>query len=126
MTDQTNETDQAKRTALLDKISALISKTELNGCTEAEALAAARLAEKLMTKYGLSLAELKLIQTPGAACKVDATRIGNSRAHEVLHLSPAIAFFTDTRCWFNRYGSTGTGKALPRIQGHHGIVLVYF
>jgi hypothetical protein len=49
-----NDTDQAKRSALLDKISGLLAKTRENGCTESEAIAAAELAQKLMAKYGLS------------------------------------------------------------------------
>jgi len=48
-----HETAQARRSALLDKISALLAKTQHNGCSEAEALAAAELAQKLMDKYGL-------------------------------------------------------------------------
>ena len=59
-----NETAQARRSALLDKISALLAKTQHNGCTEAEALAAAELAQKLMDKYGLSPAELQEISSP--------------------------------------------------------------
>jgi len=46
----TDKLDQEKRTALLDKISALVEKTEANGCTEAEALAAAEHAQSLMAK----------------------------------------------------------------------------
>jgi hypothetical protein len=38
-----DDTDQAKRSALLDKITALLAKTQHNGCTEAEAIAAAEL-----------------------------------------------------------------------------------
>ena len=52
-----SELTQAKRNELLDKITALLAKTTANGCTEAEAIAAAGLAEKLMAKYGFSLAE---------------------------------------------------------------------
>jgi len=40
-------------------------------CTEAEALAAAELAQNLMAKYGLSLAELQEISSPADACEVD-------------------------------------------------------
>src|SRR6516225_5513174 len=42
-----NETAQARRSALLDKISALLAKTQHNGCTKAEALAVAELAQNL-------------------------------------------------------------------------------
>jgi hypothetical protein len=66
-----DKTDQVRRSALLDKISALLAKTQHNGCTEAEALAAAELAQNLMAKYGLSLAELEEISSPADACEVD-------------------------------------------------------
>jgi hypothetical protein len=56
--------DQEKRTALLDKISALLAKTRVNGCTEPEAVAAMELAQKLMAKYGLICAELEAISSP--------------------------------------------------------------
>lgn len=51
--------DQEKRTALLDKISALLAKTQQRGCTEAEATAAAELAQKLMVKHGITLGDLE-------------------------------------------------------------------
>jgi hypothetical protein len=54
--------DQEKRTALLDKISALLAKTRVNGCTEP--VAAMELAQKLMAKYGLICAELEAISSP--------------------------------------------------------------
>ena len=66
-----DKTDQVRRSALLDKISALLAKTQHNDCTEAEALAAAELAQNLMAKYGLSLAELQEISSPADACEVD-------------------------------------------------------
>jgi Protein of unknown function (DUF2786) len=114
--------DQAKRSALLDKISALLAKTERNGCTEA----AAELAQKLMAKYGLSLTELQAIPSAIEACEADATAIGHRRAHEVLYLSKAIAFYTDTKSWFHRHGMIHFGKGRIRLHESHGVVVVYF
>jgi hypothetical protein len=116
------KTDEAKRVALLEKITALLAKTRRNGCTEAEAIAAAELAQKLMAKYGLSLAELQTIPSTVDACEADGTAIGNRRAHEVLHVANAIAFFTDTRYWYNRHGVISG----VRIHESRGVVLVYF
>jgi hypothetical protein len=118
--------DQAKRSALLDKISALLSKTQDNGCTEGEAISAAELAQKLMIKYGLSLAELQAIPSPIEACEADATAVGNRRAHEVLSLAKAIAFYTDTKTWYSRHGMIHLGKGRIRLHESHGIVAVYF
>jgi uncharacterized protein DUF2786 len=91
------------RAELLDKISALLQKTTDNGCTEAEAIAAAQLAEKLMAKYGLSLAELKAVD-PVSACEQVYTELGNRRTHEAQYVVGAIAYFTDTKTWYQRHG----------------------
>lgn len=121
------ETDQGKRSALLDKISALLAKTQHNGCTEAEAIAAAELAQRLMAKYGLSLTELQAISSPADACEVDTTPIGMQRAHEVVCLASAIAFYTDTRTWYNRGGIIHLGNGRLRLhESHRGILLTYF
>jgi hypothetical protein len=121
------ETDQAKRSGLLDKITALLAKTRENGCTESEAIAAAELAQKLMAKYGLSLSELRATTSPVDACEAEATAIGRQRAHEVLHLSEAIAFYTDTKTWFHRHGWIHRTKD-GRIRTHEsgGIVVIFF
>jgi hypothetical protein len=102
-----------RRTALLDRISALLAKTQERGCTEAEALAAAELASKLMTKYGLSLSELQAVSTPADVCETNEMTIGRVRSHEVLHVANAIAHYTDTRQWYQRHT-------------RRGVVLVYF
>jgi hypothetical protein len=91
-----------KRNALLDRISALLAKTQERGCTEAEALSAAELASKLMSRYGLSLSELKSISTPADVCDTNEMPIGRVRSHEVLHAAEAIAYYTDTRYWYRR------------------------
>ena len=119
-------TDQANRSALLDKISALLAKTEHNGCTEAEALAAAELAQKLMAKYGLSLTELTAISAPAEACEVDAAPIGKARCHEVVHLTNAIAFYTDTQTWYQHHGVIHVSKEVRRLHAHRGVIAVYF
>jgi hypothetical protein len=117
---------QEKRSALLDKISALLAKTQQNGCTEAEAMAAAELASKLIAKYGLSLSELEAMPLPGEACEADGAPIGNERCHEVVHLSHAIAFYTDTRSWYSRHGVIHVDKDRRRRHQHHGIIAVFF
>jgi Protein of unknown function (DUF2786) len=122
----THETDQEKRSALLDKITALLAKTQANGCTEAEAIASAELAQKLMAKYGLSLSELESVSSPSDACESDGAPIGNKRCHEVMHLISEIAFYTDTRSWYQKYGWIQTAKGKHRRHDHHGIIAVFF
>jgi hypothetical protein len=118
--------DQEKRTALLDRISALLAKTRANGCTEAEALAAAELAEKLMAKYGLSLGELESISSPADAWDVVGPPIGDRRCHEVVNVADAIAQYTDMRNWGQRYGVIHMQKDRFRMHGHHGVIGVFF
>jgi Protein of unknown function (DUF2786) len=122
----TAELEKEKRTALLDKISALLAKTEQNGCTEAEAIAAADLAQKLMAKYGLSLSEIQAIESPTDACEMGSTPIGKRRCHEVYVLMGAIAFFTDTRTWYNGNGVISMGGGRLKVAKHDGVNLVYF
>jgi hypothetical protein len=119
------DTDQVKRIELLDKISALLAKTLVNGCTEAEALAAAELAQRLMAKYGLSLAELETVK-PVEACSADGTPIGNQRCHEVVHCANAIAYYTDTKSWYQRRGIIHMGQGRCRMHEHRGIIAVFF
>jgi hypothetical protein len=118
--------DQEKRSALLDKISALLTKTEQSGCTEAEALAAAELAEKLMAKYGLSLTELEAISSPAVACEADGTPIGDQRCHEVVHLTNAIGVYTNTRSWYHTRGVIHVSKKERRLHQHRGVIAVFF
>ena len=127
MTSNGNKLDQEKRSALLEKIGALLEKTQLNGCSEQEALAAADLAQKLMAKYGLSLSELETISSPIDAIEVDGTPIGNGRRHEVVGCAQAIAFYTDTKSWYNTHGYVnGYGARVNRRPDHDGAILCYF
>lgn len=52
------------RDAILARIRALLAKTVENGCTEAEAVAAAELAAKLLAKHNLTLDEAELRASP--------------------------------------------------------------
>jgi hypothetical protein len=115
-----------KREALLNKISALHAKTKARRCTEAEAIAAAEVARKLMVKYGLSLSELQAISSPALACDADGVPIGDKHCHEVLHVSDAIARYTNTRCRYNRHGLIHVAKNRARKHAHNDVVLVFF
>jgi len=48
-------------------------KTEANGCTEAEALAAAEHAQSLMAKYGFNSSELETISSRSTPLRTDGT-----------------------------------------------------
>lgn len=50
--------DSIEREAILDRIRALFERTTENGCTEAEAIAAALAAQRLVARYGITDSEL--------------------------------------------------------------------
>ena len=105
-----NKSDQTKRKRLLDVIQALSQKTSENGCTEAEALAAAEKAQRIMEKYGLSLADLEAVD-PVSECEQSEIETG-TRLHPINDVALAIAAFTDTETWY--------------IGGASGYRLVFF
>jgi len=76
------------REALAAKIAALRAKTVRAGCTEAEALAAAELAARLMTEHGLSEAEIGMTEAISTA--------DPERSAWRLTLTGAIAQVTNT------------------------------
>jgi hypothetical protein len=99
--------DQEKREELLTKIAALLQKTEENGCTEGEALAAGSKAQELMDKYGLSLSDLKAA-SPADACGVnEIVFAGKRKSHEVQFTCMAIAEFTGTKVWASDHDGQG-------------------
>jgi hypothetical protein len=87
-----------KRGKLLDIIQALTQKTVGNGCTEAEAIAAAEKAQRFMEKHGLTLADLEAVD-PVSECEQLETELG-TRLHPVSGVANAIADFTDTSSWY--------------------------
>ncbi len=89
---------------LIDRIQALRAKTVEQGCTEAEALAAAEKVAELLDRYGLSLSELDLKRQTceGAAVETNRKRVG-----PVDECVPAVAAFVDCRVWIEK-GRLGT------------------
>ncbi len=84
------------RTAILGRIRALQSKTTGAGCTEAEALAAAELAARLIEQYQVDLSEVE-IEAEGVVGVTVAN--GKRRQHEAQWVAVAIAQFCDCRSW---------------------------
>lgn len=91
---QTTEIDRVK-----SRIRALTEKTVSNGCTEAEALAAAEMVGRLLDRYCLTMAEIDLRQTP---C-VELTVFSGARKRRPIDACvTAIARFCDTKVWLVR------------------------
>ena len=91
---QTNELDRVKA-----RIKALAEKTVSNGCTEAEAMAAAEMVGRLLDRYALSMDEIEVREQQ---CVQVEVRIGGQRRRPVDCCVTAIARFCDCKVWFSR------------------------
>lgn len=83
------------RDGQLARIRALMAKTVDNGCTEAEAAAAAAAVDRLLAAYELTLDEVNVRELVVVQRRVAA------RHHHVAEAVYAIGQFTDCRTWFS-------------------------
>lgn len=107
------------RQRLIEKIAALRAKTRAAGCTEAEALAAAELAARLMREHGMSDDDLDI-----ATCSSE-TRGGRSVSWRSV-IAVAIRDCTNSACITDLDGRrifVGTGAG-PEIAAYLYDVLV--
>lgn len=81
------------------RIRALTEKTVSNGCTEAEALAAAEMVGRLLERYSLTMREVDVRQTP---CVEVAVMCAGRRRRPIDGCVTAIARFCDCRVWVTR------------------------
>ena len=81
------------------RIKALTEKTVSNGCTEAEAIAAAEMVGRLLERYALSMAD---IDPRTEACVQVEIPIGGRRRRPIDGCVPAIARFCDCKVWLSR------------------------
>lgn len=92
----------ADREKFAARIRALRSKTVENGCTEAEAMAAAELLAKLLDQYNMTLDEAELRASP-----FDQARMEEDDAYVAPWLwivADGIAYLTNARTWKQRPG----------------------
>jgi hypothetical protein len=80
------------------RIKALAEKTVSNGCTEAEAMAAANMVGRLLERYALSMREIDLRE---AYCVEVAVPIGGQRRRPIDGCVTAIARFCDCKVWLS-------------------------
>jgi hypothetical protein len=85
------------------RIKALAEKTVSNGCTEAEAMAAAEMVGLLLERYALSMEEIDLREERCAQVKVP---IGGRQRRPIDGCVTAIARFCDCKVWIARDGET--------------------
>jgi hypothetical protein len=90
---------KAERERVKARIKALSLKTISNGCTEAEAMAAAAMVGSLLERYALSMDEIDVREE---ACVTLEVALGGLRRRPIDACVPAIARFCDCRVWLHR------------------------
>jgi len=88
--------DSEELARVLQRIQALRAKTVDRGCTEQEALAAARKVAALLDQYGLSLGEVELRDQPCEGIGIETAR---RRRMPVDDCASAIGVFCDCKVW---------------------------
>ena len=81
------------------RIKALAEKTVSNGCTEAEAMAAAEMVGRLLERYALSMEEIDVREQ---RCVQVEVPIGGKRRRPIDGCVTAIARFCDCKVWVSR------------------------
>src|SRR4051812_42618605 len=81
------------------RIKALAEKTVSNGCTEAEAMAAAEMVGRLLERYALSMEEVDVREEP---CVQVAVPIGGRQRRPIDGCITTIARFCDCKVWVSR------------------------
>lgn len=89
------------RDKIAAKIRALLAKTVENGCTEEEALSAARMAASLLAKYNMSLDESALRTNP---FKRETMHQEDDIGERIWKVARAISKLTGARYWRSRPG----------------------
>jgi hypothetical protein len=81
------------------RIKALAEKTVSNGCTEAEAMAAADMVGRLLERYALSMEEVDVREERCVQLKVP---LGGKQRRPIDGCITAIARFCDCKVWISR------------------------
>jgi uncharacterized protein DUF2786 len=96
----------SQRADLIKKIKALFAKTVENGCTEDEAIVAAKHAALLMERYDLTFEDVER-EIRAQNFKVDGRPFGHTTLSgrvqfpAAWHCMMAIADFFDCKCWYS-------------------------
>jgi hypothetical protein len=84
---------------LRTRIAALLAKTVANGCTEAEALAAAAKAAELLDRHNLTIGEVELARSP---CRRHLYRPPRKLRAAMEACAAAIAHYCDCKAWIEK------------------------
>lgn len=83
------------------RIRALLAKTVENGCTEDEALSAARKAAEMLARYNLTVDE---VQMRASKFKRDTSHYADAVGERLWKIADAVAFLTGSRYWVSPVG----------------------
>ncbi len=92
-------TQVAERERIKARIRLLVARTVENGCTEAEALAAAEMVGRLLHQFALTMDEVTLRES---ACVQRRIAWPTTRRRPVDGCVPALARFCDCKVWIDR------------------------
>lgn len=110
----------ADRKMILKKIAALKAKTVANGCTEAEAMAAAEKVAQLMGEYDISENDRHI---EGSTCRKGWAEA--AKDDPVIRCATAVGYFTDTKVWVEENGDEPVyenGRHIGWRTIPHGVV----
>jgi hypothetical protein len=102
LTTETHHTIRSEGSELAAKIRALLAKTVDNGCTEAEAMAAAVKAKQLMDQYQVGLSDIELEEEGYVRGTAQCPEARKFNAQDWL--ASAIEAYTETRSWKTHAG----------------------
>ena len=88
------------RKDIIRRIQALQQRTVERGCSEHEALSAARIAAKLLAEHGLAMSDIEIRERKD--CQQGSIETGRKRSHEVVNCIAAIGNLYDCQCWINK------------------------
>lgn len=110
--------------SILDKIAALKAKIPENGATEAEAIAALDIAEKLMEKHGVTEADLKAVEFKRDMSAATFEQKQKQEHPSQKYCDTTIARYCGTLAWNGR-SQTVRGKKTTEIFGFKGDVAMH-
>lgn len=93
-----SENTQKTLADIAKRVRALLAKTQENGATEAEAMAAAKKARQIMDAHNLTLDRLTIEREQSAELEVSDV-YGGKRSDGTIYLSTAVADFCDCTVW---------------------------
>jgi hypothetical protein len=96
-------TQHDERARVKARIKALAEKTVSNGCTEAEAMAAAEMVGRLLERYALTMEEIDVREERCVQLEIP---LGSTRRRPIDGCLVALAKFCDCKVWVSRDGET--------------------